>query len=149
MVAHTTAEQVRPVVLGVAVDSFQVRQPTEQVVKATLAATEATSGAVVRQQAAEVALVVREPSETRLTATAVPVCLIQSPARRVGMRLAVAVVVGVWGPISKMVVQELAVVVQVVAAQTHRCRELQTPVAVAAVRLLVAKHTDPQVDREL
>jgi hypothetical protein len=48
-----------------------------------------------------------------------------------------------------MAVQELAVAVQVVAVQTHRCRELQTPEVVEAERLLVAKHTDPQVDREL
>jgi hypothetical protein len=47
-----------------------------------------------------------------------------------------------------MAVQELAVAVQVVAAQIHRCQELQTPEAVEAVRLLVAKHTDLQADRE-
>jgi hypothetical protein len=94
--ALITVVRVPPVALVVAVDSFQVLQPTEQVVKATLAATEATSGAVVQQLAAEAALVVREHSETRLTATAAPVCLTQLPARRVGTRLAVAVVVGVW-----------------------------------------------------
>jgi hypothetical protein len=95
-VALTTVVRVPPVVLVAAVDSFQVLQPTERMAKAMQAATEATSGAVVQQQAAEVALVVREHSETRLTATAAPDFRIRLQALRVGTQQAVAVVVGVW-----------------------------------------------------